>query len=105
MAFRRRSAIVVHRVVQMLDGPSGRHFVTRGDGLSAADEPVARTALLGRVVAITRGPFSFAPGARVPLRWRLASRLFAWALACRTRLSPAWRVTRACTGVESVWVR
>ena len=89
VAFRRGSAIVVHRVIAMVDLPSGVELVTRGDALTSNDEPTAPHALLGRVTGIRRGPFQFDPMRPVSFGWRAASALCEAALAGRRVLSVA----------------
>ncbi len=48
--FLRHRRLIAHRVVSRSDS----QLLTRGDGLPAADSPVTRRELLGRVVAVTR---------------------------------------------------
>ena len=103
VAFRRRSAIVAHRVVATLDLAPDIHLVTRGDRLHEEDAPTAPHALLGRVVSIRRGPFRIDPARPVTFGWRAASALLETALVCRLRLSSAWYRARAVVSLESGW--
>jgi signal peptidase I len=45
--------LVAHRVEAL----NGREVVMRGDARAAADPPIPREAVLGRVVAVSRAPF------------------------------------------------
>lgn len=100
VAFRRGSAIVAHRVVAAADGAASSHLLTRGDRLSDVDEPIAPSALLGRVMVVRRGPFLVDPARPVPLGWRAVSALFETAYACRRHLALAWRFARAFGRLE-----
>jgi signal peptidase len=53
--FQRQGQLVAHRVVQRLGGPGGNLLITRGDRQSAADPPITKEELLGRVTEILCG--------------------------------------------------
>lgn len=92
VAYERGGQLVVHRVLSR--GPAG--LVTKGDGLSGRDAPVAASDVLGRVTTIVTRD-----GRTIRLdgsRWRalgrllaLASRASAWTASSR---SLAWKLTR-----------
>ena len=103
VAFRRGSTVVVHRVVSIADLAAGGPLVTRGDRLSGVDEPMAPSALLGRVTIVRRGPFRLDSARPVAIGWRAASALFEAAHTCRRLAGAVWRSGRSLARFESGW--
>lgn len=52
IAYRRRGDLIVHRVVAVQQGSTGRIFCTKGDNNLRCDAPVPASEVLGRVVAV-----------------------------------------------------
>ena len=53
--FQRQGQLVAHRVVHRLGRPGGNLLITRGDRQSAADPPMTKEEILGRVTEVLRG--------------------------------------------------
>jgi signal peptidase len=57
--FQRSDQFVIHRVIRVASGARQSQIITRGDSMSDRDNPIEASEVLGRVVAIQRGPHEF----------------------------------------------
>lgn len=88
VAYRSGAQLIVHRVV----AATREGVVTRGDGLRDADEPVARTRVIGRVTAIRTATGRTLDLERPP--WPLLERAFGWLAGLRVRGGLRWKARR-----------
>ena len=73
--FQRQGQLVAHRVMQVLGRPGGHLLIARGDRQRAADAPITKEELLGRVTEILRGNYRKVP------RLTLGCSVGAWILS------------------------
>jgi len=73
--YTRQGRFFIHRIVSRDVSGDATSLLTRGDCMAAADPPVGRGELLGRVVEVRRSGSSFVPARKLSL----SGRLLAWA--------------------------
>lgn len=81
VVFQRLDGLIAHRVLQILDGESGRALVTKGDYVSGLDPQIAAGELLGRVLAVRHGERQMRLDTRA---WRRAGEVVAWVMLAET---------------------
>jgi signal peptidase I len=73
--YTREGRFFIHRIVSQDLSDDAMFLLTRGDCMSAADPPVGRGELLGKVIEVRRSGSIFVPARKLSL----SGRLLAWA--------------------------
>lgn len=85
--YMRRDRFFIHRIVSKNLTNDAAFLVTRGDCMPAADPPVRRSELLGKVTEVWRAGSIFLPARKLsPFRWLLARMFCHWGLFRRIGL-------------------